>query len=186
MSKKSSKPIRSEAELAELRKRGRELYLTYVPFNDIAKELCVSASTLSDWRKSAGWEIERDGIERGILEDAFGARRMTVSRIVKTTTDVLERGLQAIANRVEPITLAEAERLSVILGNLDKILRLDTNRPTDNIQIASTVTHTVEDIRARLAADPVLGMAIEAASVPKVYQPGLVASTQQPVELRDE
>lgn len=164
---KSTKPIRSDAELAELRARGKELYFSYRPFNDIAAELSISSATLAEWRKKEGWDVEREGIERGILEDAFGARRMTLSRITKTSVDLLERGLKRLSDRVEPPSLSELEKLSVIVGNLDKILRLDMGKPTDNVHVQGTVQHTVEEIRARLAADPVLGYAIEAAGAPK-------------------
>lgn len=161
------KPIRSEAELVELRTRAKELYFSYTPFNDISKELGVSSATVAEWRKAAGWDIEREGIERGILEDAFGARRMSLSRITKLSVDQLERGLQHFATRVDPPTLSELEKLSVIVGNLDKILRLDMGKATDNVVVQGTVQHSVEEIRARLAADPVLGYAIAQASAPK-------------------
>lgn len=167
MARQSTKPIRSAEELAELRVRGKELYFSYMPFNDIARELGVSAATLADWRKKEGWETEREGIERGIIEDAFGARKLALSRITKLSVDQLERGLQHFANRIEPPTLNELEKLSVIVGNLDKILRLDMGKATENVQVQGVVQHTVEEVRARLAADPVLGFAIEAASAPK-------------------
>lgn len=181
----NTKPIRSATELETLRTRGKELYFSYVPHNDIAKELGVSAATIADWRRKEGWDIEREGIERGILEDSFGARRMSLSRITHMTTTLLERGLKHFSDRIDPPTLAEAEKLSIIIGNLDKILRLDTNRPTDNVAVSATVQHTVEDIRARLAADPVLGHAIAAASKPR---PILEISTTTPrrTELPDE
>lgn len=182
---KSSKPIRSEAELAELRSRAKDLYFSYTPFNDIAKDLGVSAATVSDWRKREGWDIEREGIERGILEDAFGARRMSLSRITKLSVDQLERGLKHFADRIEPPTLSELEKLSVIVGNLDKILRLDTNRPTDNVAVASTITHTVEEVRDRLSADPVLAAAIAAASAPKALPEAKIAEANF-VELPNE
>lgn len=164
---KSTKPVRSEDELAELRARGKDLYFSYTPFNDIAKQLGVSAATVADWRKKESWDLTRDGIERGIIEDAFGARRMTLSRVTKMTTELLERSLKRLNDRVEPPTLAEAEKLSIIIGNLDKILRLDMGKATDNVSVAASVSHTVEEIRARLAADPVLGYAIEQAGLPK-------------------
>lgn len=167
MSKKSSKPIRSEAELVELTARAKDLYFSYTPFNDIAKQLGVSSATVADWRKVGGWDVTREGIERGILEDAFGARRMTLSRITKMSTDLLEAALRRLSDRVEPPTLAEAEKLSVIVGNLDKILRLDMGKATDNVAVQTTVQHSVEEIRARLQADPVIGYAIEMAGQPR-------------------
>lgn len=164
---RSAKPIRSADELAQLRTRGKELYFSYVGHNDIAKELGVSAATVADWRKRESWDIEREGIERGLLEDSFGARRMSLSRITKMTTDLLERGLKHFSDRHEPPTLAEAEKLSIIIGNLDKILRLDMGKATENVAVSASVQHTVEDVRARIAADPVLGFAITQASQPK-------------------
>lgn len=182
---KSNKPIRSEGELVELRARAKDLYFSYTPFNDIAKELGVSSATVSEWRKKESWDLTRDGIERGILEDAFGARRMTLSRITKLSTDLLEKSLKRLADRVEPPTLAEAEKLSIIVGNLDKILRLDMGKATDNVNVQSTVSHTVEEIRARLASDPVLGFAIEQAGQPKRIEAVEATFTQLP-ELLDE
>ncbi len=180
-----AKPIRSEDELAQLRARAKELYFSYTPHNDIAKELGVSAATVADWRKKETWDVTRDGIERGILEDAFGARRMTLSRITKLSTELLENALKKLANRVEPPTLAEAEKLSIIVGNLDKILRLDMGKATENVSVAGTVAHTVEEIRARLAADPVLGYAIEAAGAPKRIE-AVEATFSQLPELPNE
>lgn len=184
--KPSTKPIRSDTELEELRARGKSLYFSYIPFNDVARELNVSAAVLADWRKKEGWDVEREGIERGILEDAFGARRMSLSRITKMTTDLLERGLKHFSDRVEPPTLAEAEKLSIIIGNLDKILRLDMGKATDNVAVQSTVKHTVEDVRARLAADPVIGYAIEAAGAPKRIEAVEATFSQPPTLLEDE
>lgn len=167
---KSAKLAKSSEELTQLRTRGKELYFSYVQHNDIAKELGVSAATIADWRKKEGWDLEREGIERGLLEDSFGARRMSLSRITKMTTDLLETGLKRFSERNEPPTLAEAERLSVIIGNLDKILRLDTGKATENVAIQGSVAHTVEEIRERLSQDPVLGYAIAAAGAPKVIE----------------
>jgi hypothetical protein len=185
MAPRNPKPVRSSTELAELRTRAKELYFTYVPHNDIAKELGVSAATVADWRKKEGWDIEREGIERGILEDSFGARRMSLSRITKMTTELLEKGLKHFSDRVDPPTLAEAEKLSIIIGNLDKILRLDMGKATDNIQVAASVQHTVEDVRARLALDPVLGHAIALAGAPKILTRIETQRSQQP-ELPDD
>jgi hypothetical protein len=185
MAKRPTPPIRSPEELDELRARGKQLFLGYRHKKDIAAELGVTPATVGDWDKREGWSIEREGIERGVLEDEFGARRMSLSRITKLTTELLENSLKRLADRVEPPTLSEAEKLSVIIGNLDKILRLDTNRPTDNVAIASTVTHTVEEIRARLAEDPVLGYAIQAAGAPKRIEASEAVFTPLP-DLSDE
>lgn len=183
---KSTKPIRSADELAELQTRAKELYFSYTPFKDIAREMGVSNATLAEWRKKAGWDIEREGIERGIIEDAFGARRMSLSRITKLTVDQLERGLRHVSERIEPPSITELEKLSVIVGNLDKILRLDMGKATENVAVQGTVQHTVEEIRARLAADPVLGYAIEAAGAPKRIEAVEATFSQLPSLPEDE
>ncbi len=156
--------VRSEAELAELRAQAKKLYFAYIQHNDIAKELSVTATTVAAWRKAEAWDVEREGIERGIIEDEFGARRLTLSRITKMSMENLERGLKRLSDRHEPPTLPEMEKLSLIVSNLDKILRLDMGRSTENVAVSSQIVHTVENIRERLAADPVLGIAISAAT----------------------
>jgi hypothetical protein len=171
MAKPKLKPIRSDTELAELKVQAKNLFFAYATNVDIGHELGLTARMVADWRKEGLWDIERDGIERGLIEDSFGARRLSLARITKLSVDELERGLRHISNRVEPATLSELEKLSMIVGNLDKILRLDMGKSTENIAVAAQVHHTVEDIRAKLAADPILGSAIKDARLPKAVVP---------------
>ncbi len=169
---KAKLPQRSRAEMAKLRERAKELYFAYNTHQQICEVLKLDSRSLTDWRRAEGWDAEREGIERGIIEDAFSARKMSLARVTHLTTDQLERALKHLRDRPEPPTLNEAEKLSAIISALDKILRLDLGRSTENVVVQQTVHHTVESIRERLAADPVLGAAIEAAkAVPALPPP---------------
>lgn len=161
-----------------LKARAKELYFSYHSHNEISQQLAIQSSQLSEWRKVGGWDIEREHLERGLIEDSFGARRLSIARICKLSIDQLERSLKHISDRSQPASLAEAEKISIIVSNLDKILRLDMGKSTENVAVSAQVTHTVEDIRAKLAQDPVLGAAIAAASKPKVVPPAAIIPTR--------
>jgi hypothetical protein len=148
-----------------------------VPHNAVAHELGINSVTVATWRKEGLWDVERDGIERGLIEDSFGARRLSLARICKLSVDQLERGLKHLADRNSPPTLAEAEKISIIVSNLDKILRLDMGKATENIAISAQVAHTVEEVRDRIAADPILGAVIQAGMKPKEVPPLTVVKT---------
>lgn len=109
---------------------------------------------LTRWRREDNWLIEREAHERSLLEDGFGARKMTIARIMNTTTEQLERGLRFIAARAEPPTLPELEKMSTILANLDRIGRLDAGKSTENINVQAKLEMTAEGIRKIILADP--------------------------------
>jgi hypothetical protein len=73
---------------------------------------------------------------------------------MNVTTEQLERALHHIAMRAEPPSLPEAEKLSTILANLDRIGRLDTGKSTDNIAVAAKLEMTAEAVRKVIFSDP--------------------------------
>jgi hypothetical protein len=142
------------AALADQQAKAKELYFQYSSLHEISKQLSVSIAQLSRWRKEGGWLIERESLERGIIEDGFSRRKLTVARIMNVTTEQLERALKFISERQAPPTLPEAEKLSMILSNLDKIGRLDTGKATENLAVAAKLEMTAEDIRKIILSDP--------------------------------
>lgn len=142
------------AALAETQEQARALYLDYKTLNDISARLSCSIGQLSRWRKEGNWLMEREAHERGLLEDGFSQRKLTIARIMNTTTDQLERGLRHIAGRQEPPSLPELEKLSTILANLDRIGRLDAGKSTENVAVAAKLEMTAEGIRRIILSDP--------------------------------
>ncbi len=144
------------AEDPKMRDQAKDLFMRYVPHNDIAKQLGISSATVATWRKREAWAALREEQERALLEDDFGTRRVAISRITGATTEQIERGLAHLRTRPNPPTVQEIEKLSIILSNLDKIARLDSNKATENIAIQANVKLSADEIRAIIASDPFL------------------------------
>lgn len=130
------------------------MYIEYKSINEISQALSVSVAQLTRWRKDQNWLLEREAAERGLLEDGFSKRKLTIARIMNTTTEQLERGLRHIAGRAEPPTLPELEKMSTILANLDRIGRLDAGKSTENINVQAKMEMTAESIRKIILSDP--------------------------------
>ena len=134
--------------------RGKALYFEYRSLNEIAQQLSVSTSQISRWRKEQGWLIEREHIERGLIEDGFSRRKLTIARIANATTDLIEKAIAHVTRRAEPPTIAETEKLSLILSNLDRIGRLDVGKATENIAVHAKLDMNADAIRRIILADP--------------------------------
>jgi hypothetical protein len=109
---------------------------------------------ISRWRTDDGWSLTRETEDRSILEDGFGARKVTVSKLATLGVDQLKRGIEHLARRHEAPSLQECERLSVIVANLDRIGRLDSGKATEHLAVSASVRMTAEDIRKAIVEDP--------------------------------
>lgn len=150
-------PVSSEPPSDPSKERARELFFGYQPVGEISRQLAVSSQTITKWRKEGNWEELRENETRAILEDGFGSRRVLLSRITQGAADQIWRGLEHLKQRPDPPSVTELEKLSTILGNLDKLARLDLNKATDNVAVA--VQHSavsMELIRETLRNDPFL------------------------------
>lgn len=138
----------------DIKERARDLYMQHKSANDISRELGITTRQLARWRTDEQWSIAREAEDRGLIEDGFGSRRLSVSRLATLTVDQLERGLQHLARRHEPPTLNELEKLSNIVSSLDRIGRLDANKSTENVAIQAGVKLSLEEIRNIISKDP--------------------------------
>lgn len=134
--------------------QAKDLYLSHASKSEISRALGVSTKTVAKWIKDGEWATEREDEDRGIIESAFAARKLTVAKLARTTADQLVRAVDHLVARKEPPNLQEAEKLSLILSNLDRIGRLDAGTATDNIAVIQQVKMTIEDVRAEIAKDP--------------------------------
>ena len=140
----------------EVRSKAREMYMSHVHMNEIAAQLKVSTGVLSKWRAEENWALERTSADEGFLDDIVQHRKVRLARLAEMSVDQLERGLHYLKQRVEPLTLPEMEKLTVVLSNLDKIGRLDANKATENVAVKLDVSGqlTVERIRDIVTNDP--------------------------------
>lgn len=137
------------------------MFFAYRSVGDISRELAVSQQTVSKWKRDGNWEELRENETRAILEDGFGSRRILLSKITQGAADEIWRGIDNLKKRPDPPSVQELEKLSTILGNLDKLARLDLNKSTDNVAVAVSAAVNIEDIRNILRNDPFLQPPVE-------------------------
>lgn len=144
-------------------KLAQKLFFEHSSLADISRATGATIKTIKSWRDKAGWLTQREDQDRGLLEDAFGARKVTLARLLRSTADQLLRGVEHIQNRPDPPTLDETVKLSMVLSNLDKLARLDTDRSTENVAVKAQVALTAEQIRKAISEDPFFDVTPEAA-----------------------
>ncbi len=134
----------------------RKLYFEYSTLADISRATGLTTRVIKKWRNDEGWDDEREDDTRGLLEASFGSRKVTIAKIIKTAPEILYRGLEHLAKRVDPLTLDEAVKVSAIIANLDKISRLDSGKATENVnlQVGGKIAMSADEIRKVLASDP--------------------------------
>jgi hypothetical protein len=134
--------------------QAKDLFLTHASMADVSRATGISLKVIKRWKKENEWELEREDLTRGLIEDSFGARKVTIAKIIKTAPELLLKGLEYLAQRVDPLTLDEQVKVSTIIGNLDRISRLDSGKATDNIAISGTMQLTAQEIRKVILSDP--------------------------------
>ncbi len=151
----SQKALINPSEVAALKEAAKQAFFAHQP-NTTIQQIAggISATTLATWRREGDWALEREALERGIIEDGFAVRKLSIARILNNSTDQVERGLRHLMARSEPPSLQEMERLSVILSNLDRVGRLDSGKSTDNVAVSAKLELNAETIRQIIFADP--------------------------------
>lgn len=144
----------SEADRAAARK----LFLEHTPPAKIAELVGCSVDRVADWANQGenkiSWHTQREESDRGLLEDGFGRRRRINSRSADIAADQIHRGLEYLSQRDQPLTAAELERVANVQTMLQKEIRLDTGKATENLAVQATVKMSAEEIRQAILEDP--------------------------------
>jgi hypothetical protein len=136
--------------------KAKALYLEYSTQTDITKQTGIPRSTLVyHIRKDNGWEYERNLARAELLSHVASAKKADFAKMTGSTITVLKRALSSLAIREEAPTVQEAKGAASILEVLDKITRLDDDKPTDIIQSDKPVT--VVELKSKLKLDPFAG-----------------------------
>ncbi len=134
--------------------QAKTLYFSHANLADVSRATGLSIKVLRNWKVKEGWDAEREDEDRSIIETAFGARKVSLAKVTKISSDQLLRGLEHLAKRLDPPTLDEMQKLAMILGSLDKTVRLDSNQSTENIALSAKIQLTAEEIRQVILEDP--------------------------------
>ena len=80
-------------------REAKRLFMANVPVVKIAEQLDLPITTISNWKKRAkpvSWDIEREDMIRGLVDDAFAAGRPLKSEIGLMTLEQIKRGVRRL------------------------------------------------------------------------------------------
>jgi hypothetical protein len=137
-------------------REAKRLFMANVPVVKIAEQLDLPVTTVNNWKKRAkpvSWDIEREDLIRGLIDDTYAAGRPLKAEIQNMTLEQIKRGVMHVMTREDPPSLQEMEKLTIIYTNLDKVSRLEKGESTENLSITGSVSSTKQAIEI-LMNDP--------------------------------
>lgn len=135
-----------ETNLADLystdKKTARRLakidYFNFVEPPVIAARYGIKIATVMRWicdyRGSLvdkGWKVQRDSIFGGYIDAIILNKQKDIKDIMALSLANLKRALTSLYAREDPISITEMQKLMMIIGEGEKLMRLEAGQPTD-------------------------------------------------------
>lgn len=133
----------------------KKRYLSGESILGLCKEFGVKRGS-AQYYVNKEWKAEKELLRTELFKSFGEAKKQDFVEMSQSSIVIMKRALEDLARRGTPPTIMEAKRATEILESLDKITRLDENKPTE---IRENTVVTTEDLRKRLSVDP---FAIEA------------------------
>jgi len=134
----------------EILDQAKKMYMEYTPIKAIAEQLSVPRTSIQ-YHANNEWELERELQKAELFRTFTSQKKATMTKLSEHSLKIMMRALEAAARSDTPPTLREAQQTALILESIDKILRLDDNKPTEIID--SKPVTTIE-LKKKLALDP--------------------------------
>lgn len=135
-------------------KKAKAFYMNYMPISEIASRVEAKRTSLQ-YYVDKEWRSERVLRSTEIAANFSEAKLSMMNSTFSTSFKALQEWVRLKAQDVSELKAHEAKTMMSIIGEMDKIMRLDAGSPTDII--AETVPVDVIEIRKRiLAHDPFL------------------------------
>lgn len=129
--------------------------MKYESVSSIAKDLGIVRTSLQNWVNKE-WKAEREMARAEMFEDVAKFKKVQFVKLTENAIAVLSRALENVAKNKEEITMREARDVAAIMESLDKITRLDDNKPTEIHSQEQVIT--VLELKERLKVDPFISL----------------------------
>lgn len=149
MTTKSKKLTEKQRE--QRLEEAKAMFMEYYNITEIAKKVKLPRTTIDHHAKKK-WELERELNKAELYQALTDSKKFDFTKMTKSAITVMARALEDLATRQRAPNVHEAKKASEILDILDKITRLDDNKPTDII--ANEKPATVIEVREKLRLDP--------------------------------
>lgn len=139
------------------KKEFKRRYLEGESVNSLAEEFRVKR-TSAQYYANKEWKQEKALMRAELFQKFSEDKKENFIKMSNASIIIMTRALQELAKRDQPPSIAEAKRATEILESLDKISRLDENKPTE---ITEERPITTVELKERLSIDPFSGVTEE-------------------------
>lgn len=139
-------------DIVDTKAQAKELYFKHKGATFIAKSLGLNRTQVQNWI-SQSWKEERYLHEIETFEEFKSKKTPQLMEILDKSGDIILRFLKDLLERQEPIKPWEMNYVFKAQESVDKIYRLETNKPTEITQ-ENKQMDAVELVKKIKAADP--------------------------------
>lgn len=143
------------------RLEAKQLFFIGHSMKEIAERINVSEATLSRWAKDGKWYVERFEEHRQYVEERLGQTTKEIADLITITIPVISTSIQKLAEQVEetgkPLGPYALAALTTVVTDLQKLVRLELNKPTDIVKSETTgeiKPMSVKQLKEILSKDP--------------------------------
>jgi len=113
----------------KVKEEAKRLYFNYWSPREISDFLQQNYETVRKWVTRYDWYKEREATIKDELSDLANRRAHQMNKVM---TDGLDAMIEAVANAKKgATTIDDAEKISKMIANIDKLYRLQTGKPTE-------------------------------------------------------
>lgn len=153
-----------------LRPYALKMYCDYYPQSFIGRSLGLGVSTVRGWKQAENWDEKRSAVERHFAGAIAMSRLKQTMTITCDAIDIIGKVL-AKTKKDPDLGIRDAEAVSRILSNLDKIVRLSTGAPTEITESRDGTTlrlpRNAQELAEILKGDPFIDVTPEKADKPE-------------------
>ena len=135
-----------------------KMYMDRLPLPYIDKSLALGSRTASDWARTEGWSKHREAAEQAYHVALVQKKANEMTKMAAVAMEGVSKSIAKYARGSRTMTLPEAEKVSKILVNMDKLTRLASGQPTEIVEqrgdLAKAADMTIKDIIKTLQEDP--------------------------------
>lgn len=131
--------------------KAKQLYMDYMPVSEISRITGIHRSTINNHVQSK-WKEQRDLAKAQLFDELTDIKKAHFIKLTDSAIRVLGRALDHMAKQENPPTIREAKDAAAVMEALDKITRLDENKPTDIIREEKPIT--IVELREKMKIDP--------------------------------
>lgn len=135
------------------------MFMDRLPVSHIDKALALGTDCCKDWAKKGKWHATREEAEKQYHIELVQQKANQMSQMAAVAMEGVSKAIAKYARGTRTMTLMEAEKISKILVNMDKLTRLASGQPTEIVEqrgglLEGAASMTIKDIIRTLTEDP--------------------------------